>query len=252
MIWYECKASKGNKNNHSYGNVKKINEFALEILAMNRFPRQYWKSQAFLFATIGIFVEWAVPMFCGTGPVTDWILWHDGNHWRAAIHTSETESFEPNVASGDFIPMTNIKLERQYVAFSAFYFAGYAMKNYQNGKYSIHCVNAKEPRNPCGSNWSSLSPGWWESERCCSRSAFRPAALSKFEKLFRCSLFILGSLNTSWYCYCASTMEYCSHAQDEPEAISCFTFCMSLPLAVNNITNRNKVTAEYKWKAFQF
>ena len=72
-------------------------------------------------------------MFCGTGPIIDCVVWHDGNHWRAALDTSEIESFEPKVAFADFIPMTNFKLERQYATFSAFDSVNYAVNIYEKG-----------------------------------------------------------------------------------------------------------------------
>jgi len=46
------------------------------------------------------------------------VVWHDGQHWRAAIDSSDM--YMPGDGRGllaDFSPMTDFKTERQYATF---------------------------------------------------------------------------------------------------------------------------------------
>lgn len=47
-------------------------------------------------------------------------MWHDGEHYRAALDTSEL--YEPGSTAGaleNFKPLTNFRIERQYGVFSS-------------------------------------------------------------------------------------------------------------------------------------
>lgn len=81
-----------------------------------------------------IIIWWVIlclPFF--SGPIIDCVVWHDGEHWRAALDTSEIQSFEGESSFADFIPMTNFKTERQYSTFSMFDAVNYAVNIYENG-----------------------------------------------------------------------------------------------------------------------
>lgn len=52
------------------------------------------------------------------GPWLECVVWHDGEHWRAAVDSSDM--YAPDDGRGllaDFTPLTDFKTERQYATF---------------------------------------------------------------------------------------------------------------------------------------